>query len=118
MQSAPPSPVHFCHMCHSQRRYNPKRFSAVTIRLREPKSTALVFESGKMVITGAKSEDEALAAAKKYTRLIQRVGHPEATVVRTARTNDSCCAVFTLLAGILSRPQYARFLRRQLPHPP
>ncbi len=33
-------------------RYNPKRFSAVTIRLRDPKTTALVFESGKMVITG------------------------------------------------------------------
>jgi hypothetical protein len=35
-----------------RQRYNPKRFSAVTIRLRNPKTTALVFESGKMVITG------------------------------------------------------------------
>ncbi len=34
---------------------------------------------------GAKSEDEALAAAKKFTRLIQRVGHPEATVVSMLR---------------------------------
>lgn len=36
--------------------YNPKRFSAVIMRIREPRTTALVFSSGKMVITGAKSE--------------------------------------------------------------
>jgi transcription initiation factor TFIID TATA-box-binding protein len=37
--------------------YNPKRFAAVIIRIRDPKTTALIFSSGKMVITGAKSED-------------------------------------------------------------
>ncbi|KAI6186721.1 CBN-TBP-1 protein [Aphelenchoides besseyi] len=36
--------------------YNPKRFNAVIIRIREPRSTALIFTSGKMVCTGAKSE--------------------------------------------------------------
>jgi TATA-box binding protein (TBP) (component of TFIID and TFIIIB) len=30
-------------------RYNPKRFSAAIIRLRDPKTTALIFASGKMV---------------------------------------------------------------------
>ena len=36
---------------HSARmaEYNPKRFAAVIMRLREPKTTALVFKSGKMV---------------------------------------------------------------------
>lgn len=29
--------------------YNPKRFAAVIMRIREPKSTALIFHSGKMV---------------------------------------------------------------------
>lgn len=29
--------------------YNPKRFAAVIMRIREPKSTALIFASGKMV---------------------------------------------------------------------
>ena len=37
--------------------YNPKRFAAVIMRIREPKTTALIFASGKMVVTGAKSED-------------------------------------------------------------
>ena len=33
--------------------YNPKRFAAVIMRIREPKTTALIFASGKMVVTGA-----------------------------------------------------------------
>jgi len=36
--------------------YNPKRFAAVIIRIRDPKTTALIFSSGKMVCTGAKNE--------------------------------------------------------------
>lgn len=36
--------------------YNPKRFAAVIMRIREPRTTALIFSSGKMVCTGAKSE--------------------------------------------------------------
>ncbi len=32
--------------------YNPKRFAAVIMRIREPKTTALIFASGKMVVTG------------------------------------------------------------------
>jgi transcription initiation factor TFIID TATA-box-binding protein len=54
--------------------YNPKRFSAVVLRIREPKTTALVFASGKMVVTGAKSEDLAKLASRKYARIIQKCG--------------------------------------------
>jgi len=56
--------------------YNPKRFSAVIMRIREPKTTALVFASGKMVITGAKTEDDSRVAARKYARLIQKLDYP------------------------------------------
>lgn len=54
--------------------YNPKRFSAVVMRIREPRTTALIFSSGKMVVTGAKSEDGSRLAARKYARIIQRLG--------------------------------------------
>jgi transcription initiation factor TFIID TATA-box-binding protein len=37
--------------------YNPKRFAAVIMRIRDPKTTALIFSTGKIVVTGAKSED-------------------------------------------------------------
>lgn len=38
--------------------YNPKRFAAVIMRIREPKTTSLIFASGKMVCTGAKGEEQ------------------------------------------------------------
>lgn len=44
------------------------------MRIREPKTTALVFASGKVVVTGAKSEDDARLAARKYARIIQKLG--------------------------------------------
>lgn len=54
--------------------YNPKRFAAVIMRIREPKTTALIFASGKMVVTGAKSEDDSKLASRKYARIIQKIG--------------------------------------------
>ena len=56
--------------------YNPKRFAAVIMRVREPKTTALIFRSGKMVVTGAKSEEAARSAARKYARIIQKLDFP------------------------------------------
>jgi transcription initiation factor TFIID TATA-box-binding protein len=56
--------------------YNPKRFQAVIMRIREPRTTALIFASGKMIITGAKSEEDAMNAGKKYTAIVAKVGFP------------------------------------------
>ena len=54
--------------------YNPKRFAAVIMRIRDPKTTALIFSSGKMVCTGAKSEEESKKAARKYAKTIRKIG--------------------------------------------
>lgn len=54
--------------------YNPKRFAAVIMRIRDPKTTALIFASGKMVVTGAKSEEQSKLASRKYARIIQKLG--------------------------------------------
>ncbi|BBH04274.1 TATA binding protein 2 [Prunus dulcis] len=53
-----------------------RRFAAVIMRIREPKTTALIFASGKMVCTGAKSEQQSKLAARKYARIIQKLGFP------------------------------------------
>lgn len=55
--------------------YNPKRFAAAIMKIRNPKTTALVFGSGKMVCTGAKSEADSKTAAKKFARIIRDVGN-------------------------------------------
>lgn len=51
-----------------------ERFAAVIMRIREPKTTALIFASGKMVVTGAKSEDDSRLASRKYARILQKIG--------------------------------------------
>ena len=54
--------------------YNPRRFAAVIIRIREPRTTALIFKSGKMIVTGAKTEVDSRNACKIYAAIIQKVG--------------------------------------------
>jgi transcription initiation factor TFIID TATA-box-binding protein len=55
--------------------YNPKRFAAVIMRIREPKTTALIFASGKMVCTGARSEEDSKKAARQYAKIIAKLGY-------------------------------------------
>ena len=58
--------------------FNPRRFAAVIMRIREPKSTALVFKSGKLVVTGTKCQEDARHAARKFGRVIMKVGYESA----------------------------------------
>jgi transcription initiation factor TFIID TATA-box-binding protein len=55
--------------------YNPKRFAAVIMRIREPKTTALIFESGKVVVTGAADEDASKRASKRFAKIIVKLGY-------------------------------------------
>jgi transcription initiation factor TFIID TATA-box-binding protein len=54
--------------------FNPRRFGAVIMRLREPKATALMFASGKICVTGVKSTHNATLAVKKFAYIVERVG--------------------------------------------
>ncbi len=42
--------------------YNPERFPGLIMRVEHPRSTALVFSTGKMVVTGLKHEEDASGA--------------------------------------------------------
>jgi transcription initiation factor TFIID TATA-box-binding protein len=44
------------------------------MRIRDPKTTALIVASGKLVVTGAKSEDDSRLASRKYARIVQKLG--------------------------------------------
>lgn len=46
------------------------------MRIREPRTTALIFASGKMVVTGAKKAETSKLAAMKYKEIISRIGFP------------------------------------------
>jgi len=54
--------------------YNPDQFPGLVFRLDNPKATALIFKSGKMVVTGVKSTDELIRAVKKIVRTLSKYG--------------------------------------------
>ncbi|KAK0666820.1 hypothetical protein QBC41DRAFT_280259 [Cercophora samala] len=54
--------------------YRPRRFNAVIMRIRDPRTTALIFATGRMVITGAKTEALARLAARKHAYAVQKCG--------------------------------------------
>lgn len=56
--------------------YNPSRFTGLIMRIRDPKATALIFRSGKLVCTGARCEEDSFLAARKFARIIQKLGFP------------------------------------------
>ncbi|GBP22779.1 TBP-related factor [Eumeta japonica] len=62
----------YCRTRYSE--YNPARFHGVVMKILEPRATALVFRSGKIVCTGARNEHDSYIAARKFARIIQKLG--------------------------------------------
>jgi len=56
-----------------QGEFNPDAFAAVSLRLATPRTTALVFASGKVVCIGAKTVSSAKLALMQYYRKVKRV---------------------------------------------
>jgi transcription initiation factor TFIID TATA-box-binding protein len=54
--------------------YRPKKFPGLVFRLKRPKTATLIFSTGKMVCTGAKSEKMAQSAVKKVVRELKNNG--------------------------------------------
>ena len=66
--------------------YQPKRFPGLVFRLKRPKTATLIFNSGKMVCTGAKSAKESRRAVMKVIKELKKsgiiiVGKPEIKIV-------------------------------------
>ena len=74
-------------------KYKPKRFPGLVFRLKQPKTTTLIFGNGKMVCTGAKSEKMARSAVKKVVRELRKEGfiirrNPKIEIVNMVGTAD------------------------------
>jgi transcription initiation factor TFIID TATA-box-binding protein len=64
--------------------YHPDQFPGLVFRLKNPKTATLIFSSGSMVCTGAKSEQKAREAVAEVVRRLKEAGLPiagQATVV-------------------------------------
>ena len=73
--------------------YNPNRFAAVIMRIKEPKTTALIFSSGKMVCTGARTEEESRQASRIYAKIILKLGFPVKFTEFTVQNIVASCDV-------------------------
>ena len=54
--------------------YRPKKFPGLVFRLKRPKTATLIFTTGKMVCTGAKSEKLAKRAVKNVVKELKKSG--------------------------------------------
>jgi transcription initiation factor TFIID TATA-box-binding protein len=54
--------------------YEPEQFPGLVMRLKSPKAAALIFSSGKIVCTGAKSPSDAKVVVSKIVKRMNRLG--------------------------------------------
>jgi transcription initiation factor TFIID TATA-box-binding protein len=65
--------------------YEPEQFPGAILKLKEPKTSLLLFKNGKLICTGAKSEGEVERAINKAYELIKECitePQPETPVVK------------------------------------
>lgn len=58
----------------SNTEYNPEQFPGLVIRIKEPKTSALIFSSGKIVCTGARSMQKVHESIKKIIKSLEKIG--------------------------------------------
>jgi len=69
----------------SNTEYNPEQFPGLVIRIKEPKTSALIFSSGKIVCTGARTMEDVLESIKKIIKSLEKInikikGFPEVKI--------------------------------------
>src|SRR4030042_6011176 len=57
----------------SNTEYNPEQFPGLVIRIKEPKTSALIFSSGKIVCTGARSLDKVNESIRKIIKSLEKI---------------------------------------------
>ncbi len=73
--------------------YNPEQFPGLMLRVKNPKATILVFNSGRMVITGLRRESEAEKAVENVIAKIRKAGitvsgKPKITIQNIVASGD------------------------------
>ena len=72
----------------------PGRFPGLVFQLKKPRTSTLIFGSGKIICTGARSEKEAERALRKLVKVLKEggiliMGKPEIKIVNVVATVNS-----------------------------
>ena len=88
--------------------YNEK-FKRVEIIIKEPKSSAFIYYTGKLICLGAKSVEDSKIAAKKYYNMIKSLGYDvkfnDFKIVNIVAT---CDVKFSILLNKLNEKEYQK----------
>lgn len=57
----------------SNTEYNPEQFPGLVIRIKEPKTSALIFSSGKIVCTGAKTLEKVEESIQQIIKYLEKI---------------------------------------------
>ena len=57
----------------SNTEYNPEQFPGLVIRIKEPKTSALIFSSGKIVLTGARTMEDVESSIEKIIKSLKKI---------------------------------------------
>jgi transcription initiation factor TFIID TATA-box-binding protein len=57
----------------SNTEYNPEQFPGLVIRIKEPKTSALIFSSGKIVCTGARTIEKVHESIKQIIKSLEKI---------------------------------------------
>jgi len=94
--------------------YHPDQFPGLVFRLKTPKTATLVFRTGKMVCTGAKSEEMSRKAVKTVVQKLRKGG---IKIKKDATVTIQNIVASINLGGKISLEQAARTLPRSMYEP-
>ena len=91
--------------------YNPERFPGLVMRIQKPRSTFLIFSTGKMVVTGLRKASEAENAVLQAVKNIRKTGvmiaNPEITIQNIVASGDLHTNIDLNMAAIVM--EYAMY---------
>lgn len=94
--------------------YNPDQFPGLVFRLTNPKTATLIFRTGKMVCTGAKSEDMAI---KAVNIVVQKLRKSKIKIKKDAVITVQNMVASINLGGKIHLEKAARTLARSMYEP-
>jgi len=83
--------------------WNRKKFAALTLRFKSPKTTCLVFASGRIVCTGGNTMAAARLSVLQACRMVNECGYPDARVKDFAVQNIASAYKFRAIDLDLER---------------